>query len=143
MDVAWTAGSLLAWSVLPLSVLLDASTFKACFLLFLNMTQGVLLHVGLFKYTTPGNVSQALRDGVLLAFLTLGSYGLLLFAIGWTAQWLGARVFAAFCALQLMLIIEGLPQFLFQALACGSIAGFARWKSSSKRATVMSVYRET
>ena len=140
-DAAWAAGSLLAWLLLSLTYVINngVSSFtnlKVWIAFFLFAIQGVILHIRLFKHAKPKTLPQALRKGVLLALLVLVLCAFSLFAIGWFAQALGLNGIASFCSVQLMLIIEGLPVFLFQALLGGSIAGFARWKSLEMSATV-------
>ena len=102
---------------------------KVWIALFVFAIQGVILHLWLFKRTKPKTLFHAFQKGVLLALLALVVYALPVFLIGWIAQGLGLRGIAAFCSIQLMMMIEGVPFLLLQALLGGSIAGFARWKS--------------
>jgi hypothetical protein len=129
IDAGWAAGSLLAWLMLPLCLLIRANSFKAWLFVLISAIQGVILHLWLFKRAKPKTLFHALQKGVLLALLALVLYAFPLFLIGWIAQGLGLRSIAAICSVQLTLMIEGLPLFPFQALLGGSIAAFARWKS--------------
>lgn len=140
-DALWAVGSLLAWLILPLSFVMhnrgtSFADFKVWIVLLIFTIQGLIVHIWLFKRAKPKTLSNALQKGVLLALLALVLYAFPLLLIGWTAQGLGIRGIAAICSIQLMLIVEGLPFFLFQALVGGSIAGFARWKSLAANANV-------